>query len=58
MSELKPCPFCGGEAIEVDDVLSAKFGYPKAVRCTNCGATHMTAKQWNKRDDPLTLKQE
>lgn len=51
MTELKKCPFCNGEAKEVDDALSARFDYPKAVKCINCGASHMTAIQWNKRPE-------
>ena len=32
MSELKPCPHCGGEAVPVTDL------YFWAVRCNGCGA--------------------
>ena len=32
MSELKPCPFCGGEAKIM------KMGYPHWVYCLTCGA--------------------
>ena len=53
MSNLKPCPFCTGKAIEVDDALSVRFDYPKAVKCYNCGASHMNADQWNRRPAKL-----
>lgn len=49
MSELKPCPFCGGRASEVHDALSAKFGYPKSVKCNSCYASHIHANGWNNR---------
>ena len=38
MGKLKPCPFCGGEAILSD--VSRGMGKPKyAVVCTKCGAS-------------------
>ena len=40
MAELKPCPFCGGEA----DFLTANNGAEVWVICTDCGA--QTAKEW------------
>ena len=62
MSELKPCPFCGGIPAVVED------GYKAiAVHCFNCGAD-ITAESekkaraaWNRRaqpaNEPLTLKE-
>lgn len=35
MAELKPCPFCGGEAELVDYGLNARY---KGVTCGECGA--------------------
>ena len=55
MSELKSCPFCNGRAIEVEDALSAKFGYPKSVKCSNCGASHINAEKWNQRPEFLKV---
>ena len=49
MSKLKKCPFCGGEAKETDDALSARFDYPKKVICSDCGSSHINSKEWNKR---------
>lgn len=63
MSELKPCPFCGGIPAVVED------GYKAiAVHCFNCGAD-ITAESekraraaWNRRaqpaNEPLTLGKE
>ena len=62
MSELKPCPFCGGIPAVVED------GYKAiAVHCFNCGAD-ITAESekkaraaWNRRaqtaNEPLTIEQ-
>lgn len=48
MSELKPCPFCGGEA-QINDAKNSRQaeGYSlKEVTCLNCGA-----KVWGKGID-------
>ncbi len=55
MTELNPCPFCGGKAEEVEDALSARFDYPKAVRCRICHASHISPSTWNKRSTPEAL---
>jgi hypothetical protein len=56
MSELKPCPFCGGEAFEEQFHHGAWW-----IRCRNAGcfvrpATDLTTKErsewiWNRRSD-------
>ena len=38
--ELKPCPFCGGKAIETDRNIEIGFKHTKCeitITCTNCG---------------------
>ena len=60
MSEkLKPCPFCGGEAV----VHYMAGGLPLGVRCLRCGTLTLSyttdgdvtpegaIKAWNNRDD-------
>ena len=53
-SELKPCPFCGGEAEIIDDAMGT------VSRCRRCGAENgngvygegghkLAAKDWNSR---------
>lgn len=53
MAELKPCPFCGGEAAFVADT--------RTIKCKSCGgafictnpriSTREVAKAWNRRVD-------
>ena len=53
MTELKPCPFCGGEA-KISDM-----GYPHWVFCEKCGARihgyttdeRDSIEAWNRRAD-------
>ena len=64
MAELKPCPFCGGEAEEAymkRKKLFAKFRFPYVthivyIRCEVCGATSSlkwtrenAIEAWNRR---------
>ena len=59
MTELKPCPFCGGEAIIVNEA-TRKNVYEEAIKgtatgCRNCGCQmfnrnrELAIKAWNKR---------
>lgn len=56
MKEVKPCPFCGGEATIVDHWPNDPTGY--IVRCMECGAqtphfetntAEEAVKFWNRR---------
>lgn len=52
MDELKPCPFCGGEAIESEPIDRSPYW---RIRCRKCsasiGGTHrrMNREAWNRR---------
>ena len=61
MTELKPCPFCGGEA-SLGEKNMGRGVYGAVVRCTNCGceskaysarldwcANEMATEAWNRR---------
>ena len=40
MEELKPCPFCGGEAVSIvdyDTIVSDKMLMSAYIKCTVCG---------------------
>ena len=50
MSELKPCPFCGGEA----EIKNTRVGRPYfAVVCSNCRASTRIVRSitWKKREE-------
>ena len=58
MAKLKPCPFCGGEAVEKD-------GYPLAlVICPNCSGRMMAVTieravwAWNQRPHSAPISEE
>ena len=58
MSELKPCPFCGGEAEEYNN---SDFHDCYRVYCMGCGAETQAeeewqrVKKWNKREGESKL---
>lgn len=55
---LKPCPFCGGQAV-VQEMCYSMLQSEHFVKCVNCGAessryydsTHSAIKAWNRRVD-------
>lgn len=58
MSELLPCPFCGGRAIEFKEL---KKPYDYGVRCRGegceatirkCASNYLSIKAWNTRKKP------
>lgn len=64
MTELKPCPFCGGEAKITD---SARGQYKHRVQCTRCGVSSpgtayrndsWNTRQWNTRADDWLTREE
>ena len=60
---LKPCPFCGGEAILVKDIRDGNDGNIHYVKCQQCSANagayfqgnslRNAVEAWNKRPEPL-----
>ena len=52
---LKPCPFCGGNAIEVSPYDQKPLGSRWVIKCVDCGATmrgshrRMNKDAWNRR---------
>ena len=61
MSDLKPCPFCNGQA-NISYNAKRKDAYGRniegtAIACENCGATiffrsrHIAIEAWNRRVD-------
>lgn len=52
MSELKRCPFCGGEHID-----STYFNWCPAIMCTDCGAVMTVPMDWSRnREEELERK--
>lgn len=56
-TELKPCPFCGGEA-DCGSFHGVAFFYVQCSCCGNCTKMYATAKEaaekWNARTKPQT----
>ncbi len=63
IEELKPCPFCGGEARMMD------MGYPHWIYCLNCGAKvhgrkygeegeKASIEAWNRRESDNRISME
>lgn len=61
MTELLPCPFCGGESKELDPPVSGYWMGLWRIRCTECGATINGAyrgtnrEAWNRRAERTCL---
>jgi Lar family restriction alleviation protein len=58
-TNLKPCPFCGGEPTDCD----ADYGNTVQIRCPNCAASSDYAgtlesaiKLWNTRQHPISTE--
>lgn len=51
MSDIKPCPFCGSDEIEVSEVDEPSKSGWDSVECKNCGVegTGWNVDDWNKR---------
>ena len=54
MAELKPCPFCGGEAVLEHDYCARGYSY---VRCGKCGVKgFMFCMKFNKSSDEEAIE--
>lgn len=58
MTELKPCPFCGGKEVGLVDHISPQGNKNYTVICVSCGASVNTydkpqqaIRKWNRRAD-------
>lgn len=62
MTELKPCPFCGGEATYFEErIFIMNNAFIQGVKCKKCGGAYMDAdkekcpndvfEKWNRRTD-------
>jgi len=57
MSELKACPFCGGEAEKTRTCLPDAYSDHDIIACKKCNATmdNASVKDWNTRPEPEVL---
>lgn len=64
MTDLKPCPFCGGKAQFARGFDHGEIGAIRWVSCTRCGAMTLSklykteeeaAVAWNTRNEPITI---
>ena len=58
MEEPKQCPFCGGKAQRVEDLIRRYREFPFYIQCADCGAKTNrcpemkdAVKAWNRRAD-------
>lgn len=58
MSELKPCPFCGSDEIDVMPDRLLADGADPPVFCDGCHASAMDAESWNRRAPLPTVTRE
>ena len=61
MDKLKPCPFCGGDDLDVTVGTPDREGIPTLITCAECGAggpwvyqspmqSEDACNEWNRRD--------
>jgi hypothetical protein len=53
--ELKPCPFCGGEAKKIQTPGSYGGYHLTTIQCQTCFATNTDSDKWNARINPLDI---
>lgn len=55
MPEMKPCPFCGGEADYDNDTGLNDDYFVEWYYCTKCGARTKSEEIWNTRVSPVVF---
>lgn len=53
--QLKPCPFCNGEAKKIQTPGSYGGYGLTIIQCQTCFANNSTAEKWNARINPLNI---
>ena len=56
VSELKPCPFCGGTNISIDGDTPVASCETCFCMTRNCATAEMAIEEWNRRADPAPLR--